>query len=296
MGDNCQGIPSFRNQPVDFAVEGNDSKTDFDYIHYVIDDAHVYFVSNQTAERQKIDACFRVSGLQPELWNALTGEIREVGAFTQKDEKTVVPLTLEPYGSMFVVFHKKIDRNKQGAKAGNDPDYEILQTLDGAWTVNFDPEWGGPSSVVFPELIDWTRHSDKRIKYYSGTAVYNKKFTVNFEKNPANRYYLQLENVKDVGIASVCINGKDKGIVWTKPFRVDITDSLKEGENDVVVEVTNSWFNRVAGDEMAVSPTKYTQTNIILGNDFRGNAVSEITLEPSGLLGPVTIQVAVEQK
>ena len=81
---------------------------------------------------------------------------------------------------------------------------------------------GSPSSVVFPELIDWTRHSDKRIKYYSGTAVYNKKFTVNFEKNPANRYYLQLENVKDVGIASVCINGKDKGIVWTKPFRVDI--------------------------------------------------------------------------
>ena len=89
---------------------------------------------------------------------------------------------------MFVVFHKKIYRNKQGAKAGNDPDYEILQTLDGAWTVNFDPEWGGPSSVVFPELIDWTRHSDKRIKYYSGTAVYNKKFTVNFEKKPANRY------------------------------------------------------------------------------------------------------------
>ena len=120
--------------------------------------------------------------------------------------------------------------------------------------------------------------------------------TVNFEKNPANRYYLQLENVKDVGIASVCINGKDKGIVWTKPFRVDITDGLKKGENDVVVEVTNSWFNRVAGDEMAVSPTKYTQTNIVLGNDFRGNAVSEITLEPSGLLGPVTIQVAVEQK
>ena len=111
-----------------------------------------------------------------------------------------------------------------------------------------------------------------------------------------DRYYLQLENVKDVGIASVCINGKDKGIVWTKPFRVDITDGLKEGENDVVVEVTNSWFNRVAGDEMAVSPTKYTQTNIVLGNDFRGNAVSEITLEPSGLLGPVTIQVAVEQK
>ena len=66
-----------RNQPVDFAVEGNDSKTDFDYIHYIIDDAHVYFVSNQTAERQKVNVRFRVSGLQPELWDALTGEIRK---------------------------------------------------------------------------------------------------------------------------------------------------------------------------------------------------------------------------
>lgn len=64
----------------------------------------------------------------------------------------------------------------------------------------------------------------------------------------------------------------------------------------MVVEVTNSWFNRVAGDEISVGPAKYTQTNVVLGNDFRGNAVSEITLEPSGLLGPVTVRVAVERK
>ena len=77
---------------------------------------------------------------------------------------------------------------------------------------------------------------------------------------------------------------------------MDITDGFKEGEHDVIVEVTNSWFNRVAGEEMAVAPTKDTQTNIVLGNDFRGNSVSEITLEPSGLLGPVTIQDELEQK
>ena len=81
------------------------------------------------------------------------------------------------------------------------------------------------------------------------------------------------------GLPLFVLTGKDKGVVWTKPFRVDITDGLKEGENDVIVEVTNSWFNRVAGDEMAVAPTKYTQTNVVLGNDFRGNAISEITLE-----------------
>ena len=122
--------------------------------------------------------------------------------------------------------------------------------------------------------------------------MYDKHFTTAFKPAVSERYFLQLENVKDVGIASIRLNGKDLGIVWTKPFRVEITDVLKDGENDLVIEVTNSWFNRVAGDEMAVAPKKYTQTNIVLGNDFRGNAISEIQLEPSGLLGPVTIQMA----
>ena len=278
--------------PVDFAVEGNDSKTDFDYIHYVIGDSHVYFVSNQTEERQKIRATFRVTGLQPELWDALSGDIRKAEAFKQENGQTVVPLTLEPYGSIFVVFHEKIGTTKQGTKTYNDWDYKNVQTLSGSWMVHFDPKWGGPSSIVFPELMDWTTHSDKGIKYYSGTAVYDKHFTTTFKPVVSGRYFLQLENVKDVGIASIRLNGKDLGIVWTKPFRVEITDVLKDGENDLVIEVTNSWFNRVAGDEMAVAPKKYTQTNIVLGNDFRGNAISEIQLEPSGLLGPVTIQMA----
>lgn len=288
-GKNAKEYLLSQNIPVDFSIEGNDSKTDFDYIHYRIGETHLYFVSNQTDEKQTVTARFRVSGLQPELWDALSGEIREAEAFAQKDGLTSVPLVLEPYGSVFVVFNKEIGKNRQGTKQHNYPDYETVKTLDGSWTVCFDPKWGGPASVVFPELMDWTTHPDKGIRYYSGTAVYNKRFTADFEKTPANRYFLQLENVKDVGIAAVRINHMDKGIVWTKPFRVDITDALKEGENELVVEVTNSWFNRVAGDEMSVSPTRYTQTNVVLGNDFRGSPVSEIQLEPSGLLGPVTI-------
>lgn len=280
----------------DFAIEGNDSKTDFDYVHYTVGGTHIYFVSNQTDERQAVNAQFRMSGLQPELWDALSGEIRDAEAFNQQDGLTAVPLTLEPYGSVFVVFHEAIAQDQQGNKQQNYVDYEILRTLEGAWTVCFDPKWGGPESVVFPELIDWTTYPDPGIKYYSGTAAYHKKFVVDFDKHQADRYFLQLEDVKDVGIASIRMNGKEKGIVWTKPFRMDITDVLKEGDNELVVEITNSWFNRVAGDEMSASPVTYTQTNVVLGNDFRGNAVSEIRLEPSGLLGPVTIRKAVNLK
>ena len=113
-------------------------------------------------------------------------------------------------------------------------------------------------------------------------------------KKNNSRYFLQLGDVQDVGIASVQMNGKDKGVVWTKPFRVEITDCLKKGKNNLVIEVTNSWFNRVVGDEIAVDTIRYTHTNVSLKNDFKGKALSETKLEPSGLLGPVTILEAVE--
>lgn len=106
-------------------------------------------------------------------------------------------------------------------------------------------------------------------------------------------YFLQLENVKDVGIAVVRINGNDKGILWTKPFRVDISNELMDGENHMEIEIINSWYNRVVGDEMVSEEKKYTNTNIVLGHDFSGHPLLHIPLEPSGLLGPVTIKKGV---
>jgi hypothetical protein len=273
----------------------SESKTDFDYIHYTIDNSDVYFVTNQTAERQKINCQFRVSGKQPELWDALTGEISEANAFMQKDGLTTVPLTLEPYAAIIVVFNNKIDKSKQGTELHNYSDHKTVQNIKGSWEVSFDPKWGGPDSVTFPELIDWTKHHDDGIKYYSGTAVYNKTFNVDFEPQNGKQYFLQLGSVKDVGIAEVKINGKDKGILWTKPFRVEISQELQKGENTLEIKVVNSWYNRVAGDQIFPDKKQYTSTNIMLNHDFRGRAIEEIPLEPSGLLGPIVVEEAIKK-
>jgi len=277
--------------PSDFDIEENYSKTDFDYIHYTIGKNDVYFVTNQTTERQKINCRFRVTGKQPELWDALTGNIKEAKAFIQKDSVTTVPLILEPYGAVMVVFSNSIPENEQGTAKRNYSDYETLAEITGEWKVSFDPKWGGPASVTFPELMDWSKHLDDGIKFYSGTATYNKSFNIDFEPQKDKQYFLQLESVKDVGIAEVKINGKDKGVVWTKPFRTEISNELKEGMNSLEIKVVNSWYNRVAGDEITGTENRYTSTNIILGNDFRGRPLEVIPLEPSGLLGPVTITV-----
>jgi hypothetical protein len=275
--------------PRDFAVLDGKDPADFDYIHYTIDQADVYFITNQTTDRKLIDCQFRVSELQPELWDALTGEIREAKAFIQKDGLTNVSLTLEPYGAVFVVFNKPIDKDFQGKAERNYSDYKKLQEITGEWTVNFDPKWGGPESVTFPELSDWSTHSIEGIKYYSGSAVYQKVIDLDFELKEDQKYYLQLGSVKDVGIAHVKINGQDLGVTWTSPFRIDVSDALKPGKNELEIEVINSWYNRVAGDQILELEQAYTSTNIILAHDFRGRKIENVQLEPSGLLGPVEL-------
>jgi hypothetical protein len=143
--------------------------------------------------------------------------------------------------------------------------------------------------VTFPSLSDWSQSTDEGIKYYSGAATYQKTFKTTFAFHKGTSYFLQLENVKDVGIATVKINGVDKGTLWTKPFRVDISKELKKGKNTLEIKVVNSWFNRVAGDEMNPDKKQYTSTNIVLGHDFLGRRQPTIKLQPSGLLGPVSI-------
>ncbi|MDR1153454.1 MAG: glycoside hydrolase [Bacteroidales bacterium] len=264
----------------DFQIAGNSDVDTYDYIHYVVAEKDVYFVSNQTGERVDMNCTFRISGFRPELWDALSGEIRIAGAFTQKEGTTTVPLTLEPYGAVFVVFNEPVSKDLQGTAQGNYPDYVAVKDINGPWVVNFDPAWGGPQSVEFAGLTDWTQHPDQGIKYYSGAAVYHSTFTIDFTPEKGKSYVLQLENVKDVGIAAVTINGKYRGVAWTKPFRVDITGDLKSGDNTLGIKVVNSWYNRVLGDEIGIGEKRFTSTNIVL---------RKTTPEPSGLIGPVRI-------
>ncbi len=263
----------------DFAVVGAKKQLDYQYIHYTVDGADVYFVCNQTAQPKQVTCAFRVSGRQPERWDPVTGDITAARAFEQADGRTFVPLAFDPFGSCLVVFKNAVPVTKNGTERSNHPVRETACAITGPWQVGFDPAWGGPASVVFKELTDWTRHTDTGIKYYSGAATYATAFDIT--PDTGKRYWLQLNRVADVGIAAVTLNGKDAGITWTSPFRVDITDELTAGKNRLDVTVVNSWQNRLIGDRGAPREKRYTQTNIKIRSDWK--------LRPSGLLGPVVV-------
>lgn len=264
----------------DFKTTDPEKVHHFDYIHYTIDSADVYFISNQTEQRRTIEGTFRVSGKQPEIWDPVTGRIRTARSFRQIGNTTRIPLRFEPYESYFVVFNEKIPCAFNGSEKSNFPDMEVVQEIRGPWHVAFEPLWGGPASVEFDELTDWTQSHDPGIRYYSGKAVYTKTFEYN-RAIVDKRHWLELNDVADVGIAAIALNGDELGSVWTVPFRIDITEALQTGKNFLEITVVNNWLNRLIGDRGKSQYDRYTKTNIRIRDDWE--------LQKSGLIGPVRV-------
>ena len=270
----------------DFSFKSSNPDAAIDYIHRADPSLDIFFISNQSDEFEKLDCSFRVSGKQPEFWDAVTGKRWPAKSWMQENEHTVVPVELPPYGSLFVVFADEAD--PPGINDSNFLKLDELQVIKGDWQVEFDEEWGGPSSEVFPDLISWTESSNQGIKYYSGTATYKKKINIEFDfaKDAGERYFLDLGNVKE--LAEVRLNGKNLGITWSPPFRVEITEALLASSNELEIDVVNFWPNRVLGDQKLPENQRFTKTNLYIDD--------ETPLMRSGLLGPVRLLKAVNGK
>ena len=256
-------------------------------IHWKFDDADAWFISNQNESPLHLEALFRSRVTRAEVWDPRDGSIHTVNG--NRSRKGVgITLDIEECGSRIIVFPKRSARTREAVPVLPEP--SLSSVLDGPWTVHFNPEWGGPQTAVFDTLCDWTLHADEGIRYYSGTAVYEKDFEA--RKTPGDKMFLRLGKVLDNGIAEVRLNSRDLGIVWTSPFQTEITQALQDGTNHLEIMVVNSWFNRVAGDLDNPGKKRYTSTNV-MALPYHIRKVPDYpfqrTLSPSGLLGPVGI-------
>jgi len=162
--------------------------------------------------------------------------------------------------------------------------------ITGPWEVRFPEGWGAPASKLFSELISWTEDSEDGVKYFSGIATYSKQFDLSAKQLGADvEVFLDLGRVGFV--ADVSLNGKNLGILWKPPFRVDITQAAKPGKNQLVIEIANTWSNRLVGDAALPENRRYCQTNITHSLTWQV-PWKETPLLESGLLGSVRLVAA----
>ncbi len=277
--------------PEDFQSDGP-----IRYGHRQTEAQDIYFVSNTTDNNVKTACTFRVNQGAPQLWNPVTAEIRSLPQFTHQGQTTSLPMTFEPHQSFFVMFSRKgVSKQETVADGVNFPEATPVATLEGAWNVSFDPKWGGPKKIAFDTLQDWTKHEARGIKYYSGIATYRKTFKL--KPQSGKRVYLDLGTVHD--IARVRLNGKDLGVVWCAPWRVEITNALKSGKNALEIEVANRWPNRLLGDtkkpDRNARKVKW-ESGFLEGREYKTGRYTFSTakgpgkLLRSGLMGPVQLK------
>jgi hypothetical protein len=224
----------------------------------------------------------------------VSGIIRDAGAFVHPDVYTMLPLEFAPFQSYFVVFRKPIAPTAVSKAIRNVPEFSSMQDITGPWTVHFDPRWGGPASVEFPELVSWTKRPEEGIKFYSGKATYRKQFDLDAKAEAGirdgARLFLDLGALKHV--AEVRLNGKKLGTLWTAPWRVEITAAVRPAGNVLEIDVVNLWVNRVVGDLNRPKGKRITETHDV----FRFGMVRPTTpLLDSGLFGPVTLRAEEKQ-
>jgi len=146
------------------------------YAHRQSKEHEIYFLSNKTTEKIKTACRFRVGKGQPELWDPLTGTSRPLPQFKQEKGITTIPMEFDAHQSFFVVFPFSENNKTKAYGESNFPEKELFTAIDGPWRVSFDTEWGGPGTVSFDELQDWSKSEEDGIKYYSGIAKYSKRF------------------------------------------------------------------------------------------------------------------------
>jgi hypothetical protein len=273
------------------------------YIHRQTENFDFYFVSNRTESRVVTEGIFRIEGLQPQLWDPSSGETRAIADYESSGGLTRIPLLLEPLQSFFIVFpHDAIASSSPEIAGKNFAELETVQQIKGPWRVAFDPASGGPANVSFANLADWSKRPEKNIKYYSGVATYRKSFdSPSLNLGDDQRVYLDLGTVFDIG--RVRLNGQDLGVVWTTPWRVDITSTLKPQDNELVIEVANGWSNRLIGDQQPGNKNVRKlawPSGLLEGKPYAAGRFTFSThghhrvsspLRPAGLIGPVSILV-----
>lgn len=238
----------------------------------------IYFISNQSAEKLPVEMSFRVEGKVPVLCDAVLDRTVPCNSWDSKNGRTTLNYEFEPNESLFVIFDSSNPDERDGS--ANELQLETVKTVEGPWTVSFDPKLGGPAEAqTWNGLSDWSQNMLDGIRFYSGKATYKTSFDwqpIESEKE----VWIDLGDFADV--AEVRLNGRSLGVLWTKPCRLPVGENLKNGTNELEIDVANTWHNRLIGDHALPKEKQITWTTAPYRLEGR-------PLLRAGLFGPVRI-------
>ena len=292
--------------PPDFQLLTKTPGCPLRYIHRRIDGAEVYFVANANPQPIFAECLFRVTGKLPEFWHPDTGQIEQPAVWCEQNGRTLVPIKLDPAGSLFVVFRE----NSSGA----DPAATITRngTRDASARVTFDANGklqflaakagtydlqtasgkklraevkdlpvpiavAGKWQLRFPPRLGAPEHVilDRLISWtdHSDAGVKYFSGTATYAQSvhlPQELFARHRRFYLDLGrvqvIAELKVNGQDLGILWKPPFEADITGAVKAGDNALEIKVVNLWPNRLIGDEQLPDDCQWRNTSRPDGN------------------------------
>jgi len=222
-----------------------------------------------------------------QAWNAVSGEKRAF-PMTIANGRAAARLELPVNGAIILVRPKQPVPCVRETSASP----QTVLTLTSGWSLAI-PRIPAPGTVPTPPLggdtpsatfalssfVAWKDlpGADAETRAFSGTATYKTSFDWTGSTAGAT---LDLGRVE--ACARVKLNGREIAALWCEPYRCDLSDALKEGRNDLIVEVTDSWHNRLVYDAALPEAERKTW---VLQYPEKDRAYVE-----SGLFGPVTVQ------
>jgi len=221
----------------------------------------------------------------PELWNAETGEIRSISQWLMEDGHISVPLKFGPAESYFIVFRETGKPNDSSSP--NFPNYSDVRSIEGNWNVQLRGQADSTLTIKLDKLTSLHLSPNPKVKYFSGTAIYRNTFQL--DQINDDRIFIDLGDVAN--LVEIYINGEKVSVLWKPPFKSEITDKLKIGQNYLEIRVSTTWRNRLVGEVL-------TNSEDIANNlpNYPIQRLRGLTLLKSGLLGPVKIQKILKQK
>ncbi|PXA03428.1 hypothetical protein DDZ13_12095 [Coraliomargarita sinensis] len=317
------------------------------WTHRRTESTEIFFISNQSEQMISGEVDFRVNGRVPELWDAESGAQHVPISWRERRGRTYLPLKLAPGKSVFVVFEQEgsppetdITKIEGPAGTARGSDYHTGQTgtirfwdkgtytlygakgettemrvdaigpgqtIRGPWKVHFQSGAKTPAATEMDQLFAWEEHDDPAIRYFSGTGHYRTKFQYDGSANePDKEVWLDLGEVHV--IAEVTLNGQALRTLWHPPYRVEVTDALRDGNNTLEVSVSNLWINRLIGDAKFEEDVEWSDKSLKRWPDWLRHPSErpserstfatwkhwgpDDALRPSGLVGPVKLREA----